>query len=162
MPRRSTATPPRLLIRSSDIHAAGCITMDFIPRGKKILEYDGERIPKDLADERYSGRVVTYLFGFGDNGDVIDGFGTAMFINHSCNPNCITEEIDGRVYIRATRDIAPGEELVYEYNLYDSDLEDTADCYCGADHCRGTMYSPAEVKRRNRALSRRAAKAPVA
>ena len=159
MPRRSTSAPPRLLIRSSDIHAAGCITLDAIPRGKKILEYDGERIAKDVADERYSGRVVTYLFGFGDNGDVIDGFGTAMFINHSCNPNCITEEIDGRVYIRATRDIAPGEELVYEYNLYDSDLDDVADCYCGATHCRGTMYSPAEVKRRNRALARRAAKA---
>jgi SET domain-containing protein len=160
MPRRSPAAPaPRLLVRSSDIHAAGCITLDPIRAGRTILEYDGERIPKDLADERYSGRPVTYLFGFGTEGDVIDGFGTAMFINHSCNPNCATEEIDGHVFIRALRDIAPGEELVYEYNLYDSDLDDTADCYCGAPQCRGTMYSDGEVKRRNRGLARRAARA---
>jgi hypothetical protein len=165
MPRRTAKpapTTPRLLVRSSAIHAAGCITLDPIARGRNILEYDGERIPKDVADERYANRVVTYLFGFGDKGDVIDGFGTAMFLNHSCNPNCATEETDGRVYIRATRDIAAGEELVYEYNLYDSDLEDTADCYCGAPQCRGTMYSPDEVKRRNRALARRAAKTAAA
>ena len=163
MPRRaSTPSSPRLLIRSSDIHAAGCVTLDPIRRGATVLEYDGERIPKDLADTRYEGRVVTYLFGFGDNGDVIDGFGTSMFLNHSCAPNCSTEEVDGRVYIRAIRNIAAGEELVYEYNLYDSDLDDTADCYCGAPHCRGTMYSPAEVKRRNRALARRSVRSSTA
>lgn len=152
---------PRLLIRSSDIHAAGCVTLDPIRKGQKVLEYDGERIAKNVADLRYENRVVTYLFGFGDDGDVIDGFGTAMFLNHSCDPNCATEEIRGRIYVRATRDIAAGEELVYEYNLYDSDLEDTADCYCGAPQCRGTMYSPAEVKRRNRLLARKAARAAV-
>ena len=157
-PRNST---PRLLIRSSNIHAAGCISLDPIRRGARVLEYDGERIPKNIADDRYSGRPVTYLFGFGADGDVIDGFGTAMFINHSCNPNCATEEVDGRVFIHATRDIAPGEELLYEYNLYDSDLDDTADCYCGAPQCRGTMYSPAEVKRRNRNLARRSTKTPA-
>jgi SET domain-containing protein len=84
-----------------------------------------------------------------------------MFINHSCAPNCATEEIRGRIFVRATRDIAANEELVYEYNLYDSDLEDTADCYCGAPQCRGTMYSPDEVKRRNRALTRKAAKSAI-
>lgn len=157
----AAAKTPRLLIRSSDIHAAGCVTLDPIRRGAKIIEYSGERIPKDLADLRYENRVVTYLFGFGDDGDVIDGFSTTMFLNHSCAPNCATEEINNRIYVRAIRDIAAGEELVYEYNLYDSDLEDTADCYCGAPQCRGTMYSPAEVKRRNRLLARKAAKAGV-
>ncbi len=37
------------------------------------------------------------------------------------------------------RDIAAGEELVWDYSLYDDD--DPAPCYCGATHCRGTMYS---------------------
>ncbi|MDE1154183.1 MAG: SET domain-containing protein-lysine N-methyltransferase [Acidobacteriaceae bacterium] len=159
-PRKSSQeTSPRLLIQSSSIHAAGCITLDPIRRGQKILEYNGERIPKGVADLRYENRFVTYLFGFGDEGDVIDGFGTAMFLNHSCNPNCATEEIDGRVFVRAVRDIAAGEELLYEYNLYDSDPDDVADCYCGAPQCRGTMYSDAEVARRNRALARRATRA---
>ncbi len=154
---RATSTSPRLLIRSSNIHAAGCYTLDPIPSGRRILEYDGPRIPKNIADERYAGRPVTYLFGFGDKGDVIDGFGTAMFINHSCDPNCETEEVDNRIFIRAIRDIAAGEELVYEYHLYDSD-DDSADCHCGTPQCRGTMFSDKELRRRAR-LARLSSKA---
>ncbi len=150
------ATGPRLLVRSSSIHAAGCYTLDAISRGRRITEYDGARISKSLADARYAERPVTYLFGYGDKGAVIDGFGTAMFINHSCAPNCATEERDGRVFIRALRDIAAGEELLYEYNLYDSD-DPTADCYCGAPECRGTMFSEDEVKRQARRRAREAA-----
>ncbi len=148
--------PPRLLIRSSDIHAAGCYTLDPIARNSIIAEYDGPRIPKRVADERYGGRPVTYLFGFGDQGDVIDGFSTAMFLNHSCDANCETEERDERIFIRALRNIAAGEELVYEYHLYDSDLSEEAPCYCGSKSCRGTMYSEAELTRRARLLKRKA------
>ena len=157
MPRTASATP-RLLIRSSSIHAAGCYTLDPIPNGRRVLEYGGARISKEVADERYADRPVTYLFGFGDKGDVIDGFGTAMFLNHSCDPNCRTEEHNGRVYIRAIRNIAANEELVYEYNLYDSD-DDTADCYCKAPQCRGTMFSDEELKRQARKTARKQSRA---
>ena len=159
MPSRrpsKTPTSPRLLIRSSAIHAAGCYSLDPIPRGARVIEYDGIRLSKSVADERYAGRDVTYLFGFGANGDVIDGFGTAMFLNHSCAPNCETTETRGRVFINAIRDIAAGEELVYEYNLYDSD-EDDAPCYCNAPQCRGTMFSDLELARRARKAKRNAA-----
>jgi uncharacterized protein len=157
-PRNREIPPtPRVLIRSSAIHAAGVVTLDAIPSGRRILEYDGPRIPKKVADERYAGRPVTYLFGIGDRNDVIDGFGAAMFVNHSCDPNCETEESNGRVFIKAIRDIAAGEELVYEYNLYDSD-DVAADCYCGAPQCRRTMFSDDELKRRARAAKRKAAK----
>ena len=159
MPR--TAKPltlPRLLIRSSAIHAAGCVTLDPVRRGQRILEYDGPRLPKDLADVRYADRVVTYLFGVGDDNIVIDGFGTGMFLNHSCDPNCESENRGDRIFVTAKRDIAAGEELLYEYNLYDSDVEDTCDCYCGAPQCRGTMFSDLEVKRRARAFARQKAR----
>ena len=164
MPPRSNktakrATPPRLMIRSSDIHAAGCVTLDPVRKGQRILEYNGPRLSKGLADIRYADRFVTYLFGFGEKGEVIDGFGTGMFLNHSCNYNCETEDREGRVFVTATRNIAAGEELVYEYNLYDSDLTDVADCYCGAKQCRGTMYSDLELKRRERAFARQKASA---
>jgi hypothetical protein len=152
--RRTVPATPRLLIRSSSIHAAGVVTLDPIARGRRILEYDGPRIPKNVADDRYAERPVTYLFSIDGTEDVIDGFSAAMFVNHSCAPNCETEEHNGRVYIKAVRDIAPGEELVYEYNLHDSD-DESADCYCGAPKCRGTMFSDEELKRRARAAKRR-------
>ena len=154
--RTGLRNPPRLLIRSSEIHAAGCYTLDPIAKNSIIAEYDGPRIPKSVADELYGGRPVTYLFGFGDKGDVIDGFSTAMFLNHSCAANCETEEREERIFIRALRDIAAGEELVYDYHLYDSDLSEEAPCYCGTAQCRGTMYSEAELARRAKLLKKQA------
>lgn len=137
----------QLIIRSSSIHAAGCYTMRQIRSGEKVCAYDGPRYSKDEADERYKDRSVTYLFSCGEEDTVIDGFGTAMFINHSCDPNCESEEVEGRVFISAIREIVAGEELTYEYNLHDSD-DEKGDCHCGATKCRGTMFSDAEVKRR--------------
>jgi SET domain-containing protein len=144
-----------LVIRSSSIHAAGCYTTHAIKKGASIVEYDGPRFRKGEADERYRDRFVTYLFSTGNAGEVIDGFGAAMFINHCCEPNCETENADGRIWIVATRDIAAGEELTYEYNLHDSD-DDDANCYCGTSKCRGTMFSDEEVKRRTRRARRKA------
>ena len=146
--------PSELIIRSSSIHAAGCYTMRRIRKGSPVVEYDGPRFTKDEADERYKDRFITYLFSTGNRGEVIDGFGIAMFINHSCDPNCETENIKGQIWVVATRDIAAGEELTYEYNLHDSD-EDSADCYCGAPHCRGTMFSDDELKRRTSRAKRK-------
>ena len=136
-----------LIIRSSTIHAAGCYTTEPIAKGTRIVEYTGQHITKDEADERYKDSIVTYLFGLGDGTNVIDGHGAAMFVNHSCDANCETDERRGRVFIKAIRDIAAGEELVYDYNLYDGD-EDPATCNCGAAKCRGSMYSVDELKKR--------------
>jgi uncharacterized protein len=148
------ADPMGLIIRSSSIHAAGCYTTSPIARGSLVVEYTGPRITKELADKLYENSPTTYLFGVGDGSMVIDGHGTAMFINHSCDPNCEADERKGRVWIVALRKIAPGEELTYDYNLYDGDQDD-ARCNCGAKNCRQTMYSPEEICRRQRVAQKR-------
>jgi uncharacterized protein len=78
-----------------------------------------------------------------------------MYINHSCDPNCETDEIDGKVWIIAARNIKAGEELAYDYNLYDGEENDPAICECGARGCRGTMYSEEEVADRKKADRRK-------
>jgi uncharacterized protein len=143
-----------LMIRSSSIHAAGCYTTSPIAKGVQVVEYTGPRISKREADARFEDSKITYLFGIGDGSTVINGMGVAMYINHSCDPNCETEEVDGRVWIMSLRSIAPGEELTYDYNLYDGD-EDDARCHCGAGNCRKTMYSPEEIARRKKAARRK-------
>ncbi len=143
----------RVIVRSSAIHAAGVFALDRIPSGTRILEYTGEHMPHQAADDLYKDRPYTYLFGVGDGANVIDGYSMAMYVNHSCDPNCETEEDeDGHVWIQAIRDIAPGEELAYDYYLYDG--EGDAPCTCGSPNCRGTMYSPDEIKRRRRREAR--------
>jgi uncharacterized protein len=138
-----------LIIRSSAIHAAGCYTTTAIRKGARVAEYDGPRMTKDEADILYKDAPLTYLFGIGDGSVVIDGHSMAMFINHSCDPNCETEEVNGRVWITAIRNIRAGAEITYDYCLYDGD-EDEAVCNCGAKKCRGTMYSREEIRRRKR------------
>ena len=108
-----------LIIRSSAIHAAGCYTTTAVRKGTRVAEYTGPRLSKDQADASNEDSPITYLFGLGDGSIVIDGHCMAMFINHSCDPNCETEEIRGRVWITAIRKIEPGEEITYDYCLYD-------------------------------------------
>jgi hypothetical protein len=135
-----------LIIRSSAIHASGCYTTTAIRKGRRVAEYTGPRLTRAEADAAYKNSFITYLFGLGDGSVVIDGKCTAMYINHSCDPNCESVEIGGRVWIKAIRNIAPGEEITYDYCLYDGDT-DEAHCNCGAANCRGTMYSKKKVRR---------------
>ena len=147
-----------LIVRSSAIHAAGCYTTTPVKKGERIAEYTGRRIGKEEADALYTNYPVTYLFGLGSGEVVIDGFCTAMFINHSCDGNAETsEDEDARVWITALRDIPAGAEITYDYCLYDGG-DDPCTCYCGAPNCRGSMYSPAEIKRRKAEARKAAAK----
>ena len=128
-----------LVVRPSPIHSVGVYTSTPIHKGTRLVEYDGERITAEEADRRYDGVERTYLYGLDDGKTVIDGHGMGAYLNHSCDPNCEVDEIKGRVWIFAIRDIAAGEELLWDYNLYDD--EDPAPCHCGSRKCRGTMYS---------------------
>jgi SET domain-containing protein len=147
-----------LIIRSSAIHAAGCYTTTAIRKGARVAEYTGHHLTREQADTRYKDAQITYLFGLGGGEIVIDGHSMAMFINHSCDPNCETEEKDGHVWIKAIRNIAPAEEITYDYCLYDGGKDDAV-CNCGAERCRGTMYSTEEIRRRKAAVKEAALKA---
>jgi hypothetical protein len=149
-----------LIIRSSAIHAAGCYTTTPIRKGERVAEYTGHRLSKAEADQAYEASPITYLFGLGCGEEVIDGHCMAMFINHSCAANCESSEEEGRVWITALRRIEAGEEITYDYCLYDGG-DDEAACNCGAKNCRGTMYSPEEVKRRRHSAAKKALKKPA-
>ena len=139
-----------LVIRRSKIHADGVYTTAPIKKRTVVAEYTGPRLTSSQADDIYEHSPRTYLFGLTDGEHVIDGDGIAAFINHSCDPNCEADEIRGRVVIRAIRNIAAGEELAYDYNLYDGDPADSATCYCGSKKCRGSMYSRQEIAKRRK------------
>jgi len=157
---KTVATPLRkILVRDSLIHGRGVYAARRIQKGERIIEYRGERItwreadrrpPSDPADPHH-----TFYFSLDDNRHVIDanvGGNSARWINHSCSPNCETEETeDGRVYIQAIRNIRRGEELSYDYCLIIEErltptLKRQYECRCGSRACRGTMLA---VKKRN-------------
>jgi len=137
-----------IIIRQSRIHSHGCYTTASIREGALVIEYVGERMTPDQADDLYDDHPQTYLFGLDGGKHVLDGHGVAAFINHSCDPNCETDQIRGKIWIIALRDIQPGEELTYDYNLYDGD--DDAPCACGSSRCRGSLYSTSYLRRLQR------------
>jgi uncharacterized protein len=147
-----------LVVRPSRIHAVGVFTTTSIRKGARIVEYDGPRISPKEADRLYDGADRTYLYGLGDGQTIIDGEGLGAYLNHSCDPNCEVDEIKGCAWIFALRNIAAGEELVWDYNLYDDD--DPAPCHCGSPKCRGTMYSRewmAKMRRKANAKKKKSA-----
>ena len=126
-----------LIIRSSAIHAAGCYTTTAIRKGARVAEYDGPRLTKAEADTAYEESPITYLFGLGDGSIVIDGHSMAMFINHSCDPNCETERGKKAGFgSRRSGTSRAGEEITYDYCLYDGG-DDEAICNCGANRAVG-------------------------
>jgi hypothetical protein len=76
----------------------------------------------------------------------------ARFINHHCDGNCTSVIENRRVFIDALRDIAPGEELGYDYEIgRDKDDPPNVDeiyaCRCGSPKCRGSMLEAKAVKK---------------
>lgn len=138
------------VIRRSSIHGRGAFALRRIPAGTRLIEYTGERITPEEAAQRYDDDAMehahTFLFTVDDE-TVIDGArggNEARYINHSCEPNCEAVDEDGRIFIYALRDIAPGEEITYDYHLERTgglprNWRTLYACHCGAPSCRGTM-----------------------
>jgi SET domain-containing protein len=141
---------PLVEARNSPIHGRGVYAIKPIKKGARIIEYLGERISHGEADSRYEMKGDddghTFLF-IASNRTVIDAGvngNDARFINHHCNPNCETVIEGSRVFIDATRNIKPGEELGYDYQLTWESTDEPEElalyeCRCGAKRCRGTM-----------------------
>jgi uncharacterized protein len=143
-----------LVIRQSRIHSRGCYTTHPIRKGTLIIEYVGDRLTNEQAEDLYDDSPHTYLFSLDSGTHVVDGYGVAAFVNHSCDPNCETDQIRGKIWIIALRDIQPGEELTYDYNLFDGD--DDAPCLCGAKRCRGSLYSRTHLRKLERLRAKHA------
>lgn len=143
----------RIQVRRSGVHGKGVFAIKPIAAGERIIEYKGEIItwPEALRRHPHDPHDPNHTFYFHiDDKHVIDANvngNAARWINHACDPNCQADETDGRVFIEALRDIAPGEELFYDYGLiiderYTSKLKKQYECRCGSPNCRRTMLSP--------------------
>jgi SET domain-containing protein len=62
--------------------------------------------------------------------------GVGHLINHSCDPSC---RMAGEVTLVAARDIAPGEQITFDYATTDSTPYDEFECVCGEPNCRGKV-----------------------
>jgi SET domain-containing protein len=152
--------PRKIAARKSPIHGNGVFAVAPIRKGERVIEYKGRRRTHEQVDNDVGGDIDsghTFLFTLNDDW-VIDASyegNDARWINHSCDPNCeavIIENEDGdnrhdKVFIEAIRDIAPGEELSYNYGItlaerHTPRLKKIWACLCGSKKCTGTMLQP--------------------
>jgi uncharacterized protein len=153
MKAKAAKEAPLVKVRRSRVHGRGVFAGERIKKGTRIIEYTGERVSHKEADRRYDDKDPndnhTFLF-IVDKHIVIDagvGGNAARFINHSCDPNCESVIEKKRVFIEALRNIEPGEELAYDYQIQrekddPADVDEVFACRCGARKCRGTMLWP--------------------
>ncbi|KAK4416270.1 Histone-lysine N-methyltransferase SUVR5 [Sesamum alatum] len=138
---------------------------EAILRGTFVCEYIGEVIDEKEANERrnrYGKEGCGYFYEIdahiNDMSRLIEGqvpyvidatnYGNvSRYINHSCSANLVNhqvlvESMDGQlahIGFYASRDIALGEELTYDFR-YKLLPGEGCPCLCGAPSCRGRLY----------------------
>jgi uncharacterized protein len=60
----------------------------------------------------------------------------AEYVNHSCDPSA---GLNGQIALLALRDIAPGEEICFDYAMSESHSLFEFECRCGSPRCRGWL-----------------------
>ena len=151
----------RLQTRRSGVHGRGVFALQDIAEGETLIEYVGEVITWQEAQDRHphdpSDPNHTFYFHVDADRviDALNGGNSSRWINHSCNPNgeAVIEEAEGddrskdKVFIEAKRAIKPGQELTYNYGItlgerHTPRLKKIWECRCGSKNCTGTMLQP--------------------
>lgn len=139
-------------VKKSGVHGKGVFAARDIAKGETLIEYVGEIISAQEAEDRHphdpNDPNHTFYFQVDDDKviDALHGGNSARWINHCCTPNCKPEVIDGRVFIKAKKDIPVGTELNYDYGLVIDEpitkkLKSEYPCWCGSPKCRGTLLA---------------------
>jgi SET domain-containing protein len=153
-----SASSRRIQTRRSGVHGKGVFALQDLAEGETLIEYVGEviswaeaqaRHPHDPQDPNH-----TFYFHIDEHRviDALFGGNSSRWINHACEPNCEASEENGRIFIKALRNIPAGEELNYDYGLiiearYTARLKAEYPCWCGAPNCRGTLLAPKRGRR---------------
>ena len=123
---------PRIARRRSKLHGWGVFAGEAINKNRRIIDFAGELIDHKESlkrESRYLKRGEIWVFTVNRRWvrDANSGGNVARFINHRCAPNCYTQIIGHTIWIRAARNIKPGEELTCNYH---SDGVQVIQCRC--------------------------------
>jgi uncharacterized protein len=132
-------------IKNTPDRGRGIFAKKVIEPGTLIGDYLGKIIDRkaavasDTLDHHYHMHLIAGFYVIGDKNE--DGI---HILNHSCTPNCGSDDLEGHAIYYAVRKILPGEELTIDYLLGQPD--DTCNpchhgCHCGSRLCRGTWHS---------------------
>jgi len=123
-------------VRESGIAGKGIYAKQDIKKGEIVFVKSGHIVNKkqalhyDKALGEYSLQIADDIFLCPTTKEEVED--TAIFVNHSCDPNVGP---DGQITFVVLKDIKAGEELCYDYAMttdYDYEMK----CKCGSKYCR--------------------------
>lgn len=134
-----------LIIKKSKVHRKGVFANRDFKKGETVLHFEGDLYdakevpdqPYDLENDRYIQVSETKFVGPFRDGRDPDFQLPDNWVNHSCDPNCLTvSESNFKLKLVARREIKKGEEITQDYStamIFDSW---TIKCNCGSPKCR--------------------------
>ena len=112
----------------------GSFAVEPICAGETVAAFGGYIVPlavlNTFSHDRQSRSIQVDTDLYLVSGETPD---SGDMLNHSCDPNC---GLSGQLLLIAMRDIAPGEELCFDYAMCDASDYDEFRCLCGAPNCR--------------------------
>lgn len=129
---------PKTKSQPSSISGWGVIATEEIKKGEHIAVLGGVIVPRKEIREywKHMGHVGIQLdtdfFIVPTTREELETLGV---FNHSCEPNI---GFSNSITFIAIRDIAAGEELVFDYAFNETEV-DPFTCNCGSEVCRGTI-----------------------
>lgn len=126
--------PPsaKLEIRPAGAKGRGVFAREALVQGEYVAAFTGWVLPSaELSDELFALQIGDDLW-LCSRGDRLDDC-----INHGCEPNA--GFVTGEAVLFALRDVAPGEEIVFDYATSIAEAGWSLDCACGAPGCRSRI-----------------------
>ncbi len=128
---------PKAEARPAEGKGWGSFAVEPIRAGETVAAFGGcvvtGAVLETLSDDRQSRSIQVDSDLYLVSGDIPE---PGDMLNHSCDPNC---GLLGQMLLVAMRDIAPGEELSFDYAMCDASDYDEFRCLCGTPNCRGIV-----------------------
>jgi len=125
---------PKAEARPAGAKGWGSFALEPIPAGETVAAFGGWIVTgaylAELSDDRQSRSIQVDSDLYLVSGDTPE---PGDMLNHSCEPNC---GLLGQTLLVAMRDIAPGEEMCFDYAMCDASDYDEFSCLCEAPTCR--------------------------
>ena len=128
-----------LEIRMTPNMGRGVFATQPIARGTCLVVCQGWFAKGDALDDSWHAMQVASDLWLCSAGENLDDC-----INHSCEPNA--GFVTGEPTLFALRDIAPGEQIAWDYSTSISEMGWTLACLCGTPSCRKIIRSWHELR----------------
>jgi SET domain-containing protein len=138
-----TLSQPLLARRPAASHGYGIFTDEPLKTGDYVLTMSGKILPaSQVGDEVRAMQIGPETYLVEDIAPGHDGSEPQYldnYLNHSCEPN--VGFIRGTLELYALRDIATGEELLWDYSSSMNAPGWSLPCFCNSRQCRGRIES---------------------